>query len=484
MQELTEYQNSSTTSSEWCPNAGPQTEALQRLEREIGYGGARGGGKTDAGMAWMVEPEYVAHSGYRGLVIRKHVKDLNDWISRAKTFFGDMAVFTGDTFTFTSGATITTGHLKDESAYEAYQGHEYQKILIEELTQIATEERYEKLISSCRSVSYPELAAQIFSTFNPGGIGHAWVKRRFVDCCNCKTFYQRGQVNGKVIELTRIFIPATVDDNPFLLKNDPAYILFLDTLPEQLRKAWRDGDWDVAMGQYFSNFGKHMAIEPFVIQPHESEGRLFAAMDYGYSLKGTSSFGLWYRHPNGKPYKLFTWTSKGLTGSQQADELYDYVTSFHWTSGALPVKVFADHNMFVNQRETESAVAPIEFFEKVFGGKVEWIKANKARVPGWQVVLNYFGRDTTTQEPNMYYFEKYNSAFEEAFPAMIHDPNNPDDVLKCDADHPCDETRYYLVADAAMKPATSHADKRIQAKNLQNEIAILSQNHGNSGTGW
>ena len=197
-----------------------QEFALKRPEHEILYGGSRGGAKTIGGIAWMAAARDI--SMYRGLVIRKNADDLKDWIDRATIIYrpyGARKVGTPPEFRWQSGARIRTGHLKDEDSYEKYMGHEYQRMLIEELTQIPTEVRYLSLISSCRS-TVEGLPAQVFITTNPGGPGHQWVKSRFVECCPANQTYFDEQ--GR----SRIFIPATIDDNPVLMERDPSYVDF------------------------------------------------------------------------------------------------------------------------------------------------------------------------------------------------------------------------------------------------------------------
>src|SRR6266516_4403133 len=118
---------------DWLPTP-RQTEALERTEFEILYGGARGGGKTDAGMGFLTYD--YEHSLYRALVIRKNALDLTDWLDRASRFFIRVgAGVVGNTVRFKKGGVIRTGHLKDDNAYQKYQGHEYHKILIEEVSQ-------------------------------------------------------------------------------------------------------------------------------------------------------------------------------------------------------------------------------------------------------------------------------------------------------------------------------------------------------------
>lgn len=222
--------------NEWRPHA-KQEKALLSTAFETLYGGARGGGKTDAGMAWMLYPIEIPK--YRGLVIRKNSIDLNDWISRARLMYsGTGAIFAGNEIRFPSGSVIITGHLKDKDAYSKYLGHEYQRILIEELTLIPTEESYLKLISSCRS-TVPGLDPRIFATTNPGNVGHFWVKKRFVDPAPPEQAF-KDSISGRL----RIYIPATVEDNPVLMEADPEYVLFLDSLAPDLKAQWRKGSWE------------------------------------------------------------------------------------------------------------------------------------------------------------------------------------------------------------------------------------------------
>lgn len=249
----------------WRPHEGPQEYALRQPAsvKEILYGGARGGGKTDAGMIWVgnrlwmdkdgIWRPALEHPKYRALVVRKNAEDLSDWLERFKFMYRGVDIKVTQkppVIRFPSGALIRYGHLKDDDAYTKYQGHEYQSMLIEELTQIPSELRYMKLTSSCRT-TVPEIRAQIFNTANPGGRGHMWVKNRFVDMgLRNKVYVDSG---GS----TRIFIPSSIDDNPTLKRNDPDYVKYLESIKDvdpDLYKAWRQGSWDVIAGQVFREF--------------------------------------------------------------------------------------------------------------------------------------------------------------------------------------------------------------------------------------
>src|SRR3990167_6723258 len=237
--------------------AQPKQEiALARLEDEILYGGARFGGKTEAGLAWLLYD--IQYPFYRALTIRKNADDLKDWIDRARTMYCSVraeVVGNPPEIRFPAGGIIRTGHLTDENAYTKYQGHQYHKILIEELSQIPREKNYLKLIGSCRSPN-PEIKPQVFATTNPDEPGIEWIKERWgiPDMPDFNKIYdsekeveiinEKGETEKKTRKLA--FIPAKLEDNPIGNKNDPNYIIYLEGLKitdYELYDAWRWGNW-------------------------------------------------------------------------------------------------------------------------------------------------------------------------------------------------------------------------------------------------
>lgn len=277
----------------WRPNPGPQEFCLSIPGNvfEILYGGARGGGKTDAGIFWLIKPvnelygkQLISHPLYRALVLRRNANDLADWTDRAGRVFALYGGVLKDRnkqpyFLFPSGAKILLGHLKDEDAYTKYQGAEYQRILIEELTQIASEILYTKLIASCRS-TVKQLRAQILCTTNPGGKGHGWVRRRFVAAGPPNTFFKNPGTNRYAI-----YIPAKLEDNPYLMRADPDYVNQLEGLKvidEKLYRAWRNGEWDAFEGQVFSEWNYRLHTFPRLWVPLTQMKTRIASFDWGY----------------------------------------------------------------------------------------------------------------------------------------------------------------------------------------------------------
>lgn len=305
---LDEYRNSGY----WTPLPGPQQLAValsrDRRYREILYGGARGGGKTDVSIA--IIGDRFPDRRTKQLVIRRNAEDLSDFEDRASQAYSIFGAKLRRHPMIISGkrtGRVLGGHLKDDDAYTKYQGHEYSRINIEELTQIPKESMYEKLISSARS-KYSDLFPQVFNTANPGGVGMAWVKQRFVtpDMQKCEVLkheYHWTDVHGEpqvtywqtVIErdtgIWRAYIPATIDSNPILLANDPVYVQQLESLKHsdhELYEAWRWGNWDIQFGAVFEEFRRtrhtFRRFSDWNITKDEFDSSWkIAGMDWGYN---------------------------------------------------------------------------------------------------------------------------------------------------------------------------------------------------------
>ncbi len=332
----------------FAPEPGPQTEAYLAQEHTVLYGGARGGGKThisigksvagnpfaDQSLAWNVS--YVYHPGYRALVLRRNYKDLLDYRDRASQLyeaFGGQWIESRKCFEFPSGAKVSLGHLDDESSYQIYQGQQYMRIFIEEVTQIKSKVLYDKVVMSCRS-PFPELKAQVFLTANPDGPGFGWVKQMFMfDPRTGKRVPPRTVITeefsdprlGKIVT-DRVFIPSTVWDNPHILRSDPNYVARLMSLPDALRRAYLDGDWDAVSGStFFSEFRKN---GPLVGEPewanhccdssevfHMPWYRMWCGMDWAY---GHYSAIYWF-FENPQDHRIYVCDELRVTGMGSYD---------------------------------------------------------------------------------------------------------------------------------------------------------------------
>lgn len=420
----------------WKPHKGAQTKALQQSSKEILYGGSRGGGKTEAGLAWMIEPKYLMNERYRGLVIRRNYDDLRDWIDRARMFYRTLGVkVTGNPaeFRFPSGAKIRTGHLADSDATYKYLGHEYHKILIEELTIIPTEENYLRLISTNRS-TIKDLEPQVFCTTNPGGVGHMWVKQRWVDVARNKEY------RDPVTDQTRIFIPSQVYDNPTLMEADPDYVKSLEGLPEDLRRVWLDGDWDVFQGQFFNKWRheKHV-VKAFSIP---KDWHRYRMIDYGYANYFSC---LWlavdydgcawvYRehYEKGKPLSHHIKRIKELSG----DEKYNITMA----DPSMWIRNPQNTSNWANGLPSHMSIADIMLMDGITVNR-----ANNDRISGANLVREYLEwNDSDKPEPRLKFFSNCENTIR-TLPMLVHSEKRPEDLDTTQEDHAYDSLRYGLM---------------------------------------
>jgi len=248
-----------------------QREFLLARQRFVAYGGARGGGKS-----WAIRTKAVLlalnYAGVKILILRRSFPELRDnHIYPLRAMCVGIAQFkeSDKTMSFPNGSRIRFGYMDTEADADQYQGQEYDVIFIDEATQFS-EMQYKKLTACLRGVN--DFPKRMYLTCNPGGVGHAWVKRLFVD---------RDFRDGENPE-DYVFIPARVSDNTALLASDVGYVAMLESLPPDLKRAWLEGDWDALAGQYFAEFRRDLhVIEPFEIPQH---WRRYFAMDYGLDM--------------------------------------------------------------------------------------------------------------------------------------------------------------------------------------------------------
>lgn len=426
----------------WRPNPGPQTRALSVLVYELLFGGARGGGKTDTSVPWLARPACCDNPSprYRGLVIRQNGKDLGDWIDRAEwqwAAYGAKPVGSPVIFRWPSGAKIVTGHLKDRDAFKHYQGQEFQRMVVEELTQIPHEEDYLRLVASVRS-TVPGLMPAIFATTNPGGPGHAWVKRRFVDPSPPGLAFR-----DKVTRRWRLFIRSLIDDNPILRENDPGYEAGLLGLADATVRAWRFGDWDAFEGQYFLEWSRtRHVVQAFRIP---RGWKRYRAVDWGY-WPNPWACGWYAVDERGHEFKYREERGNRMTPGEVARRILELSAE----DGALFGPTVADPSMW----STDDGQSHAEMFAKA---GLPLVQAFNDRVQGWTRVHEYLADNPETGLPWLRVFDTCLETIR-TLPMLIHDDVRVEDVRKDNAlDHHPDELRYHLMRRPSRAQPAEHA---------------------------
>lgn len=283
---------------------------IDSTESEVLFGGAAGGGKSygQAVDALLFALEYP---GSKQLILRRTFAELDK--SLIRTTLGlypkEIYSFNSSTHTgrFKNGSLIDFGYCATENDVYQYQSAEYDVIRFDELTHF-TESQYVYLLSRVRGVG--NIPKQVKSSTNPGGIGHGWVKARFVD----PSPYGKSFMGEDGMK--RIFIPSLLSDNKFLSEGDPGYRQRLLALPERERKALLYGDWNIFEGQYFTEFNPTIhVIDPFEIP---RSWRKYRTIDYGLDRLAC----LWIAlSPEGNCYVYREFCKANLTISQTAAEI-------------------------------------------------------------------------------------------------------------------------------------------------------------------
>jgi len=379
---------SNSTFKDWIPNVN-QENLLSRSEHEILGGGNRGGGKTEGVLAALTR--YAEDPLYTALVIRKTAEDLKSWKKRATVFFaplGGKVVGQPPRVVFPSGATIFTGHLKDPESYTKYVGGEYWIINIEELTELPSEQVYEKLLGSCRSPqSY--VNPQMICTANPGQVGHVWVKKRFVDACFAGNDDNGNPIYKPYIDKfgsSRMFVPMPLFFNKHLYENDKNYVRSLQSIKDpNLRKAWLFGDWEVFMGQFFAAWNPELHVVPEQTIP--STWKRYRAIDYAYRNPVSC---IWAAvNPKGQVFVYREFLQSGLTLSEAAREIKRLSGDEQYVATVADQTMWSAKHAGTGERlEQRTLRSEFDYFQAE-GVYLE--KANNSRVNGWNNMKELMG---------------------------------------------------------------------------------------------
>ena len=356
------------------PNARQKEFFLSRA-KYTAYGGARGGGKS-----WALRRKLVGlclnYAGIKCLLIRRTYAELKaNHLNPLLEEYGDILRYSDSDkeIHFENGSRIIFGYCSSERDVQRYQGQEYDIIAIDEATQLS-EYQFSIFKASLRGVN--DFPKRMYLTCNPGGVGHAWVKRLFID----RDF----RANEDPLEYR--FIPAYVYDNEVLMRNDPSYVEQLRALPQRLRDAWLNGRWDVFEGQFFSEFNE----EKHVIEPNAipNNTKRFLAFDYGFDMLAVL---LLSRDREGNLYVERELLREGLTLGEAGEAIARFI------AGVRVEYAVASPDLW--NRRQDSGRSGFEIMQSVFG-MPPMTPADDRRIPGWRVLKEYLS--TRDEKPRLY----------------------------------------------------------------------------------
>ena len=454
----------------WRPQE-RQIAFMRRPEDEVLYGGAAGGGKSDALVIEATRQVEIPY--YKGLILRKTYPQLTELIEKSLRYYP--AAFPKAKYneqkhcwTFPSGAKIVFGSLQHERDKFNYQGKAYDFIAFDELTHFSFDEYI--YLKSRNRPNGPGTRVYMRSTANPGGLGHAWVKERFITAGEpMSTIWEEVVVvhpdgHSEKQRMSRAFVPSTVFDNKILLENDPKYLARLASLPEKEKQALLYGDWDCYEGQFFEDFrvepdmraanaaGVDLPREELkrqrrwchVIEPFEIPAgwKICRSFDWGYNRP--FSVGWWAVDFDGTVYRILE-----MYGCTETPN-----TGVKW----VPERVFREiaraerEHPWLRGRRLGGVADPaiwnaemgVSIAETAARCGVYFEKGDHQRIPGW-MQLHYRLAFDENGFPQMYVFNTCR-AFIRTVPTLQYDTARPEDLDTAGEDHVADETRYFLMS--------------------------------------
>ncbi|MBR5342592.1 MAG: terminase family protein [Oscillospiraceae bacterium] len=478
----------------WSPQP-KQAEFMRRTEYEALYGGAAGGGKSDALLIEALRQVDIPH--YRAILFRKTYEQLSELIDRSQTLYSlafPKAKYNDGKhmWRFPSGAKIFFGNMQYAKDRTNYQGKRYDFIGFDELTHFTWEE-YSYMFSRNRPSRHPRSSKKTIcymrGATNPGGVGHGWVKERFIAPAEPGTTISEELTirdpDGKPISIVRdrVFIQASVFDNKALLDEDPEYLGSLALLPEKERKALLEGDWDSYEGQYFKEFRaapdlnaarEHGCTESaeellrqrrwvHVIDPIDlthGEARnwtIYRSYDFGYARPFSCAW--WAVDFDGTLYRILEMygctkvPNEGLkwTPEQQFKEIARVEREHPWLRGKEILGV-ADPSIWDKSRGESIAETAAKW-------RVYFTPGDNERIPGW-MQCHYRLQFDEHGFPRMYVF-KGCDAFIRTIPLMMYSTAKPEDLDTTQEDHAADDWRYMCMA-RPIAPLRPPAQKELQ----------------------
>jgi len=428
-----------------------QDRFLRAKAKHVGFGGARGGGKS-----WAVRAKAkllsVHYAGIKCLIVRKtHQELINNHVNPLRQELHGIARYNKQEkcFFFPNGSTIKFGYCACDGDLEQYQGAEYDVIFLDEATNLR-EEWIKKITACLRGVN--DFPKRIYYTFNPGGVSHGYFKRLFID---------RRFENGENPE-DYVFIQSLVTDNKALMESQPDYIRQLEALPPKLREAWLYGRWDIYEGQFFEEFrvepdGKKCldagisieeareqgrwthVIEPLDLTAGDKRGwQIYRSYDFGYAKPFSCAW--WAIDYDGTLYRileLYGWNGTPNEGSkwtpdQQFDEIAKVERNHPWLRGKRIMGV-ADPAIWDASRGDSIADTAAKyglFFEP----------GDHERIAGW-MQCHYRLQFDDNGYARMYVFSNC-TEFIRTIPLQMYDDKKVEDLDTDMEDHIADEWRY------------------------------------------
>ena len=430
------------------PNPGPQSDFLSASEREVLYGGAAGGGKS---YAMLADPLHgLNNANFSGLLVRHTTEELRELIQKSQELYpraipGIKWSERKSQWTSPQGGRLWMSYLDKDTDVTRYQGQAFNWIGFDELTQWSSPYAWDYMRSRLRSAHSKELGLYMRGTTNPGGAGHSWVKKMFIDPAPAnKSYWATSVETGETIVypsghskagqplFKRKFIPASLFDNPYLSEGGD-YEAMLLSLPEHQRKQLLEGNWDVNEGAAFPEWNRTLhVVEDFKVP---SSWTKFRACDYGY---GSYTGVLWIAV---SPSEQLVVYREMYCSKVTATDLADMIIDAEKEDGTIRYGVL-DSSLWHNRGDTGPSLA-----EQMNMKGCRWRPSDRSRgsrVSGKNELHRRLQVDEFTKEPRLVFMASCTNTIAQ-LPSLPLDKRNPEDVDTNSEDHLYDALRYGIM---------------------------------------
>lgn len=455
----------------WQPQPGPQTSLIACPVFEVFFGGARGGGKTEGSVG-----DWLDHAGRYGeaaigVFFRRKFKQLEEVIARTQLLFPQLGAKYNQQkaeWAMPNGGRLKFRYLERDSDAQEYQGHNYTRVYVEEVTNFPSPAPINLLRGTLRSAHGVPVGMRL--TGNPGGPGHHWVKARYITPAPTGWKILKEELSGlqgEKLILERIFIPSRISDNILLLRNDPFYVARLRQAGSMaLVKAWIEGNWDLIDGAFFDNWDeeRHVLRTRDWLYKIPRWASRFRAYDHGFARPFSCGWyavsdGTWGL-PDGALLKYREWYGSNGKPNEGNRMTVDLVTK-----GIIAREMFPAGEGLFERENVAFGVADPSIFKHEGGPSIaeimsvnglDWRRGDNDRVPGWSEVrrrLNGIGG-----RPLLYFLDCCEDSIR-TIPTLQVKEDKPEDLDTEGEDHSADELRYACMgrAQTEYKPEDEEA---------------------------
>lgn len=452
----------------WKPQEGPQSAAIRAaFVDELFYGGAAGGGKSDFLLGDFLQDVFQG-AAWQGVLFRRSYPALDELVHRSHQIFpltGAKWKAGAYQWVWPNGSMLRFRHMENVFDFTKYLGHSWSWIGFDELPEWEDLACYNRTKSRLRGMAKHK---RMRSTGNPGGPGHHAVQSYFNIPNEPQQLNEIEVFRDDVTAMSRMFIPARVQDNKILLDSDPTYVSRLKGVgDDELVKAWLEGDWRALVGGFFNWVEPEIHVDPFMLPDNWP---IFGCIDYGEfapccCLLLTVDY-------DDRVYVVGEYYQAERSAHENAAGIMEMIKGCAFTKGRMPDRIYAPHDMWIRRRlDEDTANEAADVFQEAGMNLVKAAVGREAKINGWRII------NTALHRQFLRVFKKQAPNLMRTAPTITRDDRNREDISARSEDHALDALRYGMLhvytPAAVVKPSDKNPFKGGNVIATQRKLAKM-----------